>query len=79
MYIVCKQYSILWSVVSVKVVIELGKVKLCHYGPGHALGDSIRLRLPEFLGIRDMKLVRLSAVGTSSLYAPGHIPHTHFC
>jgi hypothetical protein len=67
------------SFASVKVVIELGKVKLCHYGPGHALSDFRSLMLPEFLGSRDMKVVRLSAVRTGSLYAPGDIPGTHFC
>ena len=61
------------SVVSVKVVIELGEENLCHYGPGHALSDSRCLRLAEFLGSRDMKVVSLSAVRTGSLYAPGDI------
>jgi len=62
-----------------KVVVELVKAKLCHYRPGHALSDSRRMRFPEFLGSRDMKVVRLSAVRTGNLYPPGDIPSTHFC
>jgi len=38
-----------------------------------------RLRLPEFLDNQHMKVVRLSALRTGSLYPPGDIPGTHFC
>jgi hypothetical protein len=34
---------------------------------------------PRFLDNRHMKVVRLSALGTSRLYPPGNIPGTHFC
>ena len=60
-------------VVPVKVVIEMIKAKLCHYGPGHALSHSRRIRFPEFLGSRDMKVVRLSALLIGSLYPPQEI------
>ena len=36
-------------------------------------------RLPEFIDIRHMKVVRLSAVCTCRLYSPGDIPGTCFC
>jgi hypothetical protein len=37
------------------------------------------LRLPEFLHSRHMKVVRLSALRTGSLYPPGNISGTHLC
>ena len=37
---------------------------------------SRRLTLPDFLHYRHMKVVRLSALGTDRLYAPGEIPGT---
>ena len=34
---------------------------------------------PRFQDNRHMRVARLSAVGTGSLYPPGNIPGTHFC
>jgi len=34
---------------------------------------------PRFQNNRHMKVVRLSALGTSRLYSSGNIPGTHFC
>jgi hypothetical protein len=44
------------------------KVKLSRYTPGQDLGGSRRLRLPEFLYNRHMKVVRLSALRTGRIY-----------
>jgi hypothetical protein len=41
--------------------------------------DSKRLRLPEFLDSRDMKVERLSALITGRLYPAGDKPGTHLC
>ena len=38
-----------------------------------------RLRLPEFLDNRYMKVARLSALRTGRLYPPGVVPGTNFC
>jgi hypothetical protein len=38
---------------------------------------SRRLRLPEFLNNRHMKVVRLSALGTGHLYPLGDVCGTH--
>ena len=38
-----------------------------------------RLRLPEFLDNRHLKVVGLSALHTGRLKPPGEIPGTHFC
>ena len=38
-----------------------------------------KFRLPEFLGRRHIKVVRLSALHTGHLYTSGHIPGTHLC
>jgi len=43
------------------------------------LQDSKRLRLPEFLDNRYLKVVRLSSLSTGKLYPPENIPLTHFC
>jgi hypothetical protein len=40
---------------------------------------SRRLRLPEFLDSRHVKVVRLSALGAGRLYPQGKIPGTNFC
>jgi hypothetical protein len=40
---------------------------------------SRKLRLPEFLDNRHMKVIRLSAPHTSRLYPPGNILGTHCC
>jgi hypothetical protein len=40
---------------------------------------SRRLRLPEFLGNRHMKLVGLSALLSGCVYPAGDTPGTHFC
>jgi hypothetical protein len=40
---------------------------------------SRRLRLPELLDNRDMKVARLSAVHTGRLCQPRNIPGTYFC
>jgi hypothetical protein len=37
------------------------------------------LRLSEYLDIRHMKVVRLSALRTGRLQPPGNIPGTHLC
>ena len=51
------------------------KVKQFHYRPiGLQEAEAIR-----FLDNRHMKVVRLSAVCTGSLYFPGNIPGTRFC
>jgi len=59
-------------------------------GPSLLLGKAIpvqavtvpegsrRLRLPESLDSRLMKVVRLSALRTDRLYSQGTIPDTHF-
>jgi hypothetical protein len=39
----------------------------------------MRLRLPEFLDNRHMKVTRLSALCTGCLCPPGKISGTHFC
>jgi hypothetical protein len=38
-----------------------------------------RLRLPEFLDSRHIKVVKLSALRTGRIYPAGNIPDTHFC
>jgi hypothetical protein len=38
-----------------------------------------RLRLPEFLDNRYMKVAKLSAVGTGRPYSQGDTPGNHFC
>jgi hypothetical protein len=38
-----------------------------------------RLRLPEFLDSRQMKVIRLSAQSTGCIYPAGDIAATHFC
>ena len=40
---------------------------------------SRRLRLPEFLHSRHMKVVRQSAIRIGRIYVPGDIPGTRFC
>ena len=40
--------------------------------------SSRRLKIPDFLHNRNMKLVKLSALLTGRLYPPGDIPGTHF-
>jgi len=40
---------------------------------------SRRLRFPDTIDSRYMKVVRLSALRTGRLYTPGNIPGTHFC
>jgi len=41
--------------------------------------DSRRLRLPEFLDSRHMKVEILSALSTGRLYPPGDKRGTHLC
>ena len=48
------------------------------YRPGQALGGSKRLKLPQFIDNRHMKVARFSALLTRRLY-PGDTPGTHFC
>jgi hypothetical protein len=49
-------------------------VKLSLYRPGQVLGGSRRLRLPEYLDSRHIKVVRLSALRTGRLYPQeGHL------
>jgi hypothetical protein len=38
-----------------------------------------KLRLPEFLDNRHIKVARLSSLSTGRLYSPGNIPGTYFC
>jgi len=41
--------------------------------------DCRRLRLPEFLDSRHMKVERLSGLNTGRLYPTGDKPGTHLC
>jgi hypothetical protein len=52
------------------------KFKQSLYRPGQG---SRRLRLPECLHNRHMKMAMLSALCARRLYPPGHKPGTHFC
>jgi hypothetical protein len=47
-------------------------------GPQGSLGFQ-EVEAPRFLDSRHMKVVRLSALRTGRVYAPGNIPGTHFC
>jgi hypothetical protein len=38
-----------------------------------------KLRLPDFMTIGNMKVLRLSALRTGHLYSPANIPGIHFC
>src|SRR5215470_10409421 len=60
-----------------KVKVKV-KVKQSRYRPGRPLGFQ-EVEAPRFLDNRHMKVVRLSALRTGRLYAPGNIPATHFC
>jgi hypothetical protein len=56
---------------------------LSHHRPGHTLKVPGVLSLPEFLNIRHMTVVKLSALRTSRLYhplppPPGDIPGVYF-
>jgi len=47
-------------------------VKQSHYRPEQARKGSRRLRLPEFLDNRHMKVVKLSSLRTGRLYPSRH-------
>ena len=53
---------------------------LC-YSPGQALGPqgSTKLRLPEFLDNRQLKVTSLSDVCSGRFYLPAKIYGAHFC
>ena len=56
---------------------NLKRKKLSLYKPGEALKGYRRLHLPEFIGNRNMNVVRLSTLRTGRLYP--HRDGTHFC
>ena len=55
------------------------KVKQSVYRLGEALRAPRRLRLPEFLDSRYMKVASLSVLSTGRLYSPRDTPHTCLC
>jgi len=59
--------------------MEIVEVKQSLHRPRQALWASGRLRLPENLDSRHMKVVSLSALCTGRLYAQGDTPDSFMC
>jgi len=77
-YEVTVKITFSWNMMSF-VLVKNGESKCNNVQAWADPEDSRRLRLPEFLGNRHMKVVRLSALRTGRLYTPGSIPGTNFC
>jgi hypothetical protein len=59
-------------------ISRVKKVKQSVYRPGEALRSSRRLKLPEFLDNRHMKVAMLSALSTGRLYHSRRYPWYSF-
>jgi len=78
-YITKRKIALQSSTAGSNTVLYSGKSKATPLQAWTGPEGSRRLSVPRFQDSRQMKVVRLSALHTGRLYAPGNIPGTHFC